>query len=50
MTSRELFLRWMMRAGGYIPFVDYAYPPYISYQNYSYFRKELTRVVRPGSP
>lgn len=43
-------VRRMMQAGGYIPFVDHAYPPDISFANYSYFRKELTRVVRPGSP
>jgi len=29
---------------------DQAYPPDISFHNHSYFRKELTRVVRPGLP
>jgi hypothetical protein len=42
-------VRRMMRAGGYIPFVDHAYPPDISFENFSYFRRELARVVRPES-
>ena len=37
----------MIRKGGYIPFVDHAYPPDISYENYQYFRKRLRDVVKP---
>ena len=39
----------MMAKSGYIPFVDHAYPPDISFENYCYFRKKLTEIVRPGS-
>jgi len=39
----------MMHAGGYIPFVDHAYPPDISYESYCYFRKRLTEVVKPDA-
>jgi hypothetical protein len=42
-------VRRMMSAGGYIPFVDHAYPPDISYENFCYFRAGLTRIVKPGS-
>jgi len=41
-------VRRMMRKSGYIPFVDHAYPPDISFEHYSYFRKKLTEIVRPG--
>lgn len=40
-------VRRLMRSGGYIPFVDHAYPPDISFDNFSYFRRELTKIVRP---
>ena len=48
--DRELEkVRRMMSASGYIPFVDHAYPPDISFENYSYFRRELTRIVAPDT-
>lgn len=37
----------MMKLGGYIPFVDHAYPPDISFNNFKYFRKRLAETVRP---
>lgn len=36
----------MLPLGGYIPFVDHAYPPDISYQNYEYFRKRISETVK----
>ena len=48
-TDAELDkVRRMMQAGGYIPFVDHAYPPDISYADFCYFRNGLTRIVKPG--
>jgi hypothetical protein len=38
----------MMRGGGYIPFVDHAYPPDISYADFCHFRRGLTHIVKPG--
>jgi uroporphyrinogen decarboxylase len=47
--DRELKkVRRMMKRGGYIPYVDHAYPPDISYENYTYFRKNFTKLVNPS--
>jgi hypothetical protein len=51
-TDRELAkVQRMVKKGGYIPYVDHAYPPDISYDSYRYFRERLNRVVeqRPSS-
>jgi uroporphyrinogen decarboxylase len=37
----------MIKRGGYIPYVDHAYPPDISYENYRYFREKLNTIVAP---
>jgi uroporphyrinogen decarboxylase len=39
----------MLKTGGYVPYVDHAYPPDISYENYVYFRKKLNGIVDPSS-
>ena len=39
-------VRRMMKKSGYIPYVDHAYPPDISYDNYRYFRTRLNEAVR----
>jgi uroporphyrinogen decarboxylase len=47
--DRELKkVKRMMKRGGYIPYVDHAYPPDISYENYTYFRKKFTQLVKPS--
>jgi uroporphyrinogen-III decarboxylase len=35
----------MLKRGKYIPYVDHAYPPDISYENYCYFRERLNEIV-----
>jgi hypothetical protein len=37
----------MLGKGGYIPYVDHAFPPDISYENYVYFRRRLNQLVDP---
>jgi hypothetical protein len=50
-TDRELAkVRRMVQKGGYIPYVDHAYPPDISYDNYRYFRERLNRAVEKPPP
>jgi uroporphyrinogen decarboxylase len=50
MIDRELDkVERMLAKGGYIPYVDHAYPPDISYENYRYFREKLNRIVDPES-
>jgi uroporphyrinogen decarboxylase len=48
--DRELeTVRRMMPGSGYIPFIDHGVPPDVSFENYSYLRRGLTRIVRPES-
>ena len=39
----------MMKLGGYVPYVDHAYPPDIGFENYRYFREKLNRIVDPAT-
>jgi uroporphyrinogen decarboxylase len=39
----------MLEWGGYVPYVDHAFPPDIGYENYRYFRERLNRIVDPAS-
>jgi uroporphyrinogen decarboxylase len=44
----------MIAGGGYIPYVDHAVPPGVSWDNFRYYRDRLNAIVettkvRPGS-
>jgi uroporphyrinogen decarboxylase len=46
--DRELEkVKRMLEKGGYIPYVDHAFPPDISFENYRYFRERLNMIVDP---
>jgi uroporphyrinogen decarboxylase len=46
--DRELEkVKRMLKRGGYIPYLDHAYPPDINYENYRYFREELNVIAAP---
>ncbi|HEB32326.1 MAG TPA: hypothetical protein ENI15_15870 [Spirochaetes bacterium] len=40
----------MVKKGGFVPYVDHAFPPDISFENYKYFREGLNAIVDPDSP
>jgi hypothetical protein len=40
----------MLQKGGYVPYVDHAFPPDISFENYKYFREKLNVLVDPDLP
>lgn len=35
----------VLATGGYIPYTDHAVPPEVSFENYKFFREELTRIL-----
>jgi hypothetical protein len=39
----------MLKLGGYVPYVDHAYPPDIGFEQYRYFRERLNRIVDPSA-
>ena len=46
--DRELEkVKRMLPKGGYIPYVDHAFPPDIGYEQYRYFRERLNEIVDP---
>jgi uroporphyrinogen decarboxylase len=40
----------MLKKGGFVPYVDHAFPPDISFENYKYFREGLNEIVDPDGP
>jgi hypothetical protein len=41
---------WMLKQGGYIPYMDHLVPPDVSWQNFSYYRKKLNDLIEAAHP
>lgn len=36
---------YMLKKGGYVPFVDHSVPPLVSWDNFVYYREKLNDII-----
>ena len=44
----EAKIPFMLEQGGFIPHVDHATPPNVSWENFKYYRRKLNQMIESG--